>query len=126
VDADFAVAARTRIAHRTRERERKASRRHRIAGVLLWLCAPLLLPAAGATVFVKVLDAEGGTLGRWSTPAAGAFALAAFGVPMLLSVLLARGRGRLERLAWALITLLAEVALVFWVGFVILGSGPPP
>jgi hypothetical protein len=126
VDADFAVAARTRIAHRTRERERKATRRHRIAGVLLWLCAPLLLPAAGAAAGVKILDDAGGSLERWSTPAAAGIGLAVFGLPMLLTVLLAHGRSRLERLAWALITLFAEVALMFWVGFVILGYGPPP
>jgi cytochrome bd-type quinol oxidase subunit 2 len=125
VDADFAVAARTRIAHRTRERERKATRRQRVAGVLLWLCAPLVLPAAGAAAFVKVLDDAGGTFAHWSIPAAAAFALAAFGLPILLTLLLARHRRRLERLAWALITLLAQVALIFWVGFVALGYGPP-
>jgi hypothetical protein len=125
VDADFAVAARTRIAGRSRERERKATRRDRWTGFLLWLLAPLLLPAAGAAAFVKVLDAAGGTLARWSTPAAAGFALAAFGLPVALTVLLARRRGRLERAAWALITLFAQLALIFWVGFVALGYGPP-
>lgn len=125
MDADFAVAARTRIAARTRDRERKATRRGRVAGFFLWLLAPLVLPAAGAAIFVKVLEDAGGSLAHWSTPAAAGFALAAFGIPVALSVLLARRRGRLERLAWALITLFAQLALIFWVGFVALGYGPP-
>ena len=38
---------------------------------------------------------------------------------------LARPPPRLvERIAWPLVTLAAEVALLFWVGFVALGYGP--
>lgn len=41
-DDDIAIAARTRIESRNRERERRAARRSRRDSVLLWLCAPLL------------------------------------------------------------------------------------
>ena len=115
-DDDFAVAARTRIEARNRERERKAAKRHRRVGILLWLCAPLLLPAAGAAAAVAVIEAEPSR----QVP----LLVAAFVVPAALTGLLARGRGRLEPVAWALITLAAEVALVFWVGLVGLGYGP--
>ena len=63
-DADFAVAAQTRIAARNRERERKAEKRARRERILLWLCAPLLLPAAGAAAALAILDRAGGDLQR--------------------------------------------------------------
>ena len=63
-DADFAVAAQTRIAARNRERERKAEKRARRERILLWLFAPLLLPVAGAAAALAVLDGEGGDLER--------------------------------------------------------------
>ena len=115
-DDDFAVAARTRIEARNRERERKAARRHRREAILLWLCAPLLLPAAGAAAAVAVIEAEPSQ----QVP----LFIAAFVVPVVLTGWLARHRGWLEPFVWALITLAAEVALVFWVGFVGLGYGP--
>ena len=112
-EPDFAVAARTRIEERNRERERKAARRDRREGILLWLCAPLLLPAAGAAAAIAVMEAEGVGL-----------ALGVLIVPAVVSAWLARRRGWLERVAWPLVTLAAEIALVFWVGLVALGYGP--
>jgi hypothetical protein len=112
---DFAVAARTRIEARNRERERRAARRDRRERILLWLLAPLILPAAGAAAAIAVLESGDGRAG---------LALAALGVPPLLSAFLARHRGRLELVAWPLITVAAELALVFWVGLVGLGYGP--
>ena len=113
---DDAVAARARIEARNRERERKAARRDRRERILLWLCAPLLFPAAGATAAIAILDAR---------PSAGVpLFVAAFAVPAALTLWLARRRGRLEPVAWVLITLAAEVAFVFWVGLVELGYGP--
>jgi hypothetical protein len=123
-DDDFAVAARTRIEARNRERERKAARRDRRERILLWLLAPLLLPAAGAAAAIAVLDAEGGDLSGWSTGSVVLVALAVFGAPAVLTAWLARRRGRVEPVAWALITVAAEVALLFWVGLVWLGYGP--
>jgi FtsH-binding integral membrane protein len=115
-DDDFAIAARTRIAGRNRERERRVARRDKRERILLWLCAPLLLPSAGAAAATAVVEER---------PAArlGLF-IAALVVPMALTVWLARRRGWFERVAWPLLTLAAEVALMFWVGFVWLGYGP--
>jgi cation transport ATPase len=123
-DADFAVAAQTRIAARNRERDRKAEKRARRERILLWLCAPLLLPAAGAAAALAVLQREGGDLGGWSSGSVALLCAAVFGLPALLSAWLARRRGRIEPLGWAAITLLAQIALVFWIGLVALGYGP--
>jgi cation transport ATPase len=123
-DADFAVAAQTRIAARNRERDRKAEKRARRERILLWLFAPLLLPVAGAAVALAVLDAEGSELDGWSSGSAALFVAAVFGLPAALSAWLARRRGRIEPVGWAAITLLAQVALVFWVGLVALELGP--
>ena len=115
-DDDFAVEARTRIEGRSRERDRKAARRQKRETILLWLCAPLLLPALGAAAATAVIEAR----------PAGRLALfaAALAIPMLVTLWLARRRGWFERIAWPLVTLAAEVALMFWVGFVALGYGP--
>ena len=123
-DADFAVAARTRIEARNRERERRTARRDRRERILLWLLAPVGLPAAGAAAAIAVLDASGGDLAGWSTASVIALALGLFGVPAALTAWLARRRGRLEPFAWAAITVAAELALLFWVGFDVLGYGP--
>jgi FtsH-binding integral membrane protein len=116
MEQDFAVAARTRIEARNRERERRAARRDRRQRILLWLCAPLLLPAAGAAAAIAVLELEPSP--RWPLFAA------AFAVPLALTVWLARRRRWFEAVAWAAITAAAEVALFFWVGLVWLGYGP--
>ena len=113
---DFAVAARTRIEGRSRERERKAARRRRRETILLWLCAPLLFPAAGAAAATWVIEEQPSS--KLS------LFVAALIVPMALTVVLARRRGWFERIAWPLVTLVATVALMFWVGFVALRYGP--
>lgn len=123
-DADVSVAAQTRIAARNRERQRKAEKRARRERILLLLGAPLLLPAAGAAAALTILDGEGGDLGGWSGGSVALVTAAVFGLPAALSAWLARRRGRVEPLGWAAITLLAEVALVFWVGLVALELGP--
>ena len=121
---DFAVEARTRIAARDRERERKEAKRAKRERILLWLFAPFLLPVAGAAAALAVLEGEGGDFSGWSSGAVALFTAAVFGVPAALSAWLARRRGRIEPLGWAAITLLAQIALVFWVGLVLLGYGP--
>jgi cation transport ATPase len=123
-DADFSVAAQTRIAARNRERERKEAKRARRERILLWLCAPLLLPAAGAAAALAVLEREGGDLSGWSSGSVALLTAALFGLPALVSAWLARRRGRIEPLGWAAITLLAQIALVFWVGLIALDYGP--
>jgi cation transport ATPase len=123
-DADFSVAAQTRIAARNRERERKEAKRARRERILLWLCAPFLLPGAGAAAALAVLEGEGGDLSGWSGGSVALLCAAVFGFPAAISAWLARRRGRIEPLGWAAITLLAEIAVVFWVGLVLLGYGP--
>jgi cation transport ATPase len=123
-DADFSVAAQTRIAARNRERERKEAKRARRERILLWLCAPLFLPAAGAAAALAVLEREGGDLSGWSSGSVALLTAALFGLPALVSAWLARRRGRIEPLGWAAITLLAQIALVFWVGLIALDYGP--
>jgi hypothetical protein len=119
---DFAVEARARIAARDGERERQNAKRARRERILLWLFAPFLLPAAGAAATLAVL--EGADLSRWSSGSIALFCAAAFGIPAALSARLARRRGPIEPLGWAAITLLEQIALVFWVGLVALGLGP--
>jgi FtsH-binding integral membrane protein len=115
-DEDFAVAARTRIEARGRERTRKEERRDRRTRILLWLCAPLLFPAAGAAAATAVIEER---------PASRlALFVAAVAVPAALTLWLARRRGWLERIVWPLVTIAATFALMFWVGFVWLGYGP--
>lgn len=123
-EPDFAVAALSRIEARNRERERRAASRDRRGRILLWLLAPIVLPAAGAAAAVAVIESAGGDLSGWSTTSVILLALGVFGVPAALTVWLARHRGRVEPFAWAAITVAAEVALLFWVGFVALGYGP--
>ena len=115
-EEDFAVAARTRIEARNRERERRAARRDRRDQIVLWLCAPLLLPAAGAAAATAVIEEK--------PSAEAALFAAALVVPMAMTAVLARRRGWLERIAWPLVTLVATIALMFWAGFVWLGYGP--
>ena len=115
-DDHIAIAARTRIESRSRERERRAARRSRRDSILLWLCAPLLFPAAGAAAATAVIEEK---------PSAEVpLFVAALLVPMALTLLLARRRGWFERIVWPLITLAAELALMFWVGLVWLEYGP--
>jgi len=113
-DEDFAVAARTRLEARGRERDRKAERRDRWNRILLWLCAPLLFPAAGAAAATAVIEHKSGL----------ALFVASFLVPAALTLWLARRRGWFERVAWPLVTIAATLALMFWAGFVWLGYGP--
>jgi cation transport ATPase len=124
MELDVSEAARERIAARSRERERRAAKRERRERILLWLLAPIGLPALGAAAGVATLEAAGGDLAGWSTASAVGLAAAVLGLPAALTGWLARHRGRLELVAWVAITLAAELALLFWVGFVALGYGP--
>ena len=114
----------TRIAERDRERERKVAKRAKRERILLWLFAPFLLPAAGAAAALAVLEREGGDLSGWSSASVALLCAAVFGLPAALSAWLARRRGRIEPLGWAAITLLAQIAVVFWVGLIALDYGP--
>jgi cation transport ATPase len=123
-DLDETLAAEGRIAARSRERQRRAERRERRRRRLLWACAPFVLPSVGAAAALALLDREGGDLAGWSTRSTVLAAVLVFGVPAAITLWLARRRGPLEAVGWAAITLLAQVALVFWVGLVALELGP--
>jgi hypothetical protein len=93
-----------------------------MAGVRL--IAPLLLAAAGAALVVALLEGAGGDFSGWPTWQAIAVPAAAFAVPALLSALVARRRGAVEAILWAIACGAVQVALVFGVGFLALGLGP--
>jgi hypothetical protein len=88
------------------------------------LIAPLLLAAAGAAVVVALLESGGGDLSDWETWQAIAAPAAAFLVPALLSVWIERRSGVVEAILWALACAAMQFALVFGVGFLLLGYGP--
>ena len=123
-ELDETAAAESRIAARSRERQRRAERRARRERRLLWALAPVGLPLLGAAAALALLDREGGDLAGWSTPSAVLAVVLLFGIPAAITLWLARRRGPLEAVGWAAITLLAQVALVFWVGLVALELGP--
>ena len=100
--------------------ERRDRRRH----WLPWLVGPVLLPCLGAAVFLFVLERAGGDFGGWPAARAIGVVAAAFAVPALLAGWFARREGAPEAIAWALVCLCAQVALVVGVGFLALDLGP--
>jgi hypothetical protein len=106
--------AEERLRARAQQREREADRRRRRRSGTTWALR-VLLPLAGAAGVLAVLEGS-----RRSATLLAAIAL----VPALVSAALARRDGPLDTLLWALVTLAAEVALVFAVGLVALGLGP--
>jgi hypothetical protein len=88
------------------------------------LIAPLLLAAAGAAIVVALLEYAGGDFSDWETWQAIAAPAAAFAIPALLSAWIERGRGVVEAFLWAIACLAVQVALLFGVGFLLLGYGP--
>ncbi len=115
--------AERRLEERSGKRNAARDRRRRRARVLRWVVR-VLLPVAGAAVFVGVLERSGGDLGGWSTAEAGGFLAAAFLVPAALAAWLARGAGPVQAAAWAVGTFGVQGALVFGVAFLALGLGP--
>ena len=90
----------------------------------LRLIAPLLLAAAGAAIVVALVESAGGDFSDWETWQAIAGPAAAFVVPAVLSGWIARRRGAVEAVLWAIACFAVQFALVFGVGFVALGYGP--
>jgi cytochrome bd-type quinol oxidase subunit 2 len=120
---DAVEHAEERLQTRAMARERAAQRRRRARGGVVWTLR-VLLPIAGAAAVLAVLQDAGGDLARWSQPKAIAVPAAILVVPALVSAVLARRDGPGEALLWGLVTLAAELALVFAVGLVALGLGP--
>jgi hypothetical protein len=84
----------------------------------------VVLPVLGAAAVLIAFTAAGGDLGDWPTAAAVAVPVAAVLVPAVVAALLARRDGAFDAVLWGLLTVAAEVVLVFGVGFGLLGLGP--
>jgi hypothetical protein len=123
-DLDAVEAAELRLEARSRERRDELARRARRRRIRLWLLGPLVLPGLGAAGLVWALEREGGDFGGWPAWQTAVVLVGAFVVPALITAWLARRRGVLEAIAWAVATVCIEVVLVFGVGFLALGYGP--
>jgi hypothetical protein len=106
------------------ERQGRLARRDRRRRWLPWLLAPLVFPALGAAALLVAVESEGGDFGDWSTAQVVAVVAAAFALPAALSAWFARRQGVFEALAWALVCVCAQVAMVVGIGFLALGLGP--
>jgi hypothetical protein len=115
--------AEARVRERAVARQRAADRRRRRRSGAVWALR-VLLPLLGAAAVLAAFEQAGGDLGDWSPAAAVAIPVALLLVPAVISAALARPEGIPMALLWLLVTLAAEVALVFCVGFVALGLGP--
>jgi hypothetical protein len=123
-DLDAVEAAELRLEARSRERRTELARRARRRRLRLWILGPAVLPALGAAGLVWLLEREGGDLGGWPPLRIALVLAGAFVLPALITAWLARRRGVLEAIAWALATVCIQVVLVFAVGFLALGYGP--
>jgi hypothetical protein len=83
----------------------------------------VVLPLLGAAAALAILEGEG-DLGPFSPAAAIVIPVAVLGLPAVVSAWLARRDGVGDAILWLLVTLAAELALVFGVGLVGLGLGP--
>jgi hypothetical protein len=115
--------AEARVRERAVARQRSADRRRRRRSATAWILR-ILLPVLGAAAVLALLQHEGGDLRRLSPAAAVGIPLALLVVPALISGRLARDHGRAEMVLWPLVTLAAELALVFGAGLALLGLGP--
>ena len=103
--------------------ERAAARSARRASIRRWALR-VLLPFAGAALFVAVIEGAGGDLGDWAPGAAAAFVVAALAWPALAAAWLSRRDGWLLAIAWAIGVFAVQGALIFGVAFAELGYGP--
>jgi hypothetical protein len=115
--------AETRVRERAVARQRAADRRRRRRTGTVWALR-LLLPFLGAAAVLALFRREGGDLSGWSLAAAAAIPAAILLVPALVSAALARREGAILAILWLLVTLAAEIVLVFGVGFLALDLGP--
>ena len=117
-------ATEARLDERSAARRGELVRRDRRRRWLPWLLCPLILPAAGAAVFLYVLDSAGGDFRGWTTWHVLAVIAGCLLVPAALSAWVGRRNGVLEAIAWALACAAVEFALVMGVGLLALGLGP--
>jgi hypothetical protein len=123
-DLDALEATELRLEARSRQRREELERRARRRRIRLWLLGPLVLPALGAAALLALLEREGGDLGGLPTPQAALVLAGAFLLPAAVTAWLARRRGALEALAWAVASACVALVLVFGVGLLALGLGP--
>jgi cation transport ATPase len=115
--------AEARLDERSEQRRASGARRARRSRILRWALR-LLLPFAGAALFVAVIEGAGGDLGDWAPGAAAAFVVAALAWPALAAAWLSRRDGWLLAIAWAIGVFAVQGALIFGVAFAELGYGP--
>jgi hypothetical protein len=115
--------AEARVRERAVARQRAADRRRRRRSGTVWALR-LLLPFLGAAAVLAVFERAGGDLHGWSTAAAVAVPAACLLVPAAVSAALGRAEGAIVAVLWGLVTLAAEIVLVFGAGLVALGLGP--
>ena len=123
-DLDALEATELRLEARSRARREELERRARRRRLRLWILSPVVLPALGATALVAVLEREGGDLGGWTDAQVALVLARAFLLPAASTAWLARRRGPVEALAWAVATVCVQVIFVFAVAFLLLGYGP--
>jgi hypothetical protein len=121
---DAIERAEERLTAHSAERRQQLERRDRRRRLLPWLLAPLIFPAAGAAALLAVIERAGGDFGEWPVWRAVAVVAAGFALPAALSAWVARRGGVVEAIAWALVCVSVQVALVVGVGFLALGLGP--
>jgi hypothetical protein len=114
--------AEERLQERAEARQRTDARRRRRRTWVAWILR-IGLPLAGAAAVLATV--QSGDLHRWTAATAAAILAAELLVPAVVSGITARGDSPLEAVLWGLLALAAEVALVFGVGFAVLGLGPP-
>jgi hypothetical protein len=115
--------AEERLRERAVARQRSETRRRRRRSGAAWILR-VGLPLLGAAAVLATLQSAGGDLSRWTPATAAAIVAGELLVPALATGLTARHEPPFEAALWALVALAAEVALVFGVGFEVLGLGP--
>lgn len=115
--------AEERLQERAAARQRTDVRRRRRRSGAAWFLR-IALPLLGAAAVLATLESGDGTLDRWTPATAAAIVAAELLVPAVAVGLTARRSSWFEVVLWSLVALAAEVALIFGVGFALLGLGP--
>jgi hypothetical protein len=117
--------AEERLQERAAARQRVDARRRRRRSGAAWILR-IGLPLLGAAAVLATLQARGGDLGDWPAATAAAVVALELALPALVvGIVCARRYSWAEGVLWALIVVAAEIALVFGVGLLVLGLGPP-
>jgi hypothetical protein len=115
--------AEQRLQERAAARQRTDVRRRRRRSGVAWFLR-IGLPLLGAAAVLATLESGDGTLDRWSPSVGAAIVACELLLPAVAVGLTARHSSWFEAILWTAVALAAEVALVFGVGFGLLGLGP--